>query len=174
MRVPPPCPSFPLCTYAQTAPRAILPKVYDFSAALRGNPTYCCRIFVGFLGLVQCRPSCGNTPGAPCGWHGQTRLPVGPRMSRLQRNRTVKQVWRCHPSRVLPGFEPGGFLWFLPCPPGQSQSGPGSTQQEESEGARSNDVTTTTGARVPKAVASGPFLVRHPHDVSPGRPALKM
>jgi hypothetical protein len=57
--------------------------------------------------MVQYRPSSGNIPGAPCGWHGQTRLSVWPRMNRANPGCTVKQVRRCHPSRVLPGIEPG-------------------------------------------------------------------
>jgi len=47
--------------------------------------------------------------GHRVGGTGKLVLPVGPRMSRSQRNRTVKQVWRCHPPRVLPCFEPCHF-----------------------------------------------------------------
>ncbi len=32
------------------------------------------------------------------GWHGQTCLPVGSRLTRLGRMSTVKRVWRCHPA----------------------------------------------------------------------------
>jgi hypothetical protein len=59
------------------------------------------------FGPVRYRPSSGNTFVAQCGWHGQTRLPVWPRRNQAKPDRTVKQVRRCHPSRVLPGREPG-------------------------------------------------------------------
>jgi hypothetical protein len=84
-----------------------------------------------FAGLVQYRPSSANTPGAPCGWHGQTRLPVWPRMNRAKPDRTVKQVWRCHPARVLPAMEPG--LFFRPCRPvsGTPPDNPGRPETSE-------------------------------------------
>jgi hypothetical protein len=48
--------------------------------------------------------------GKPCPERSRTdRLPVWPRMNRANPGCTVKQVWRCHPSRVLPGREPGQF-----------------------------------------------------------------
>jgi hypothetical protein len=34
-------------------------------------------------------------------------------MTRAKPDRTVKQVWRCHPSRVLPGREPGRIFRFF-------------------------------------------------------------
>jgi hypothetical protein len=66
-------------------------------------------------GLVQHRASCGSSLGHRMGGTGKPspersrtdRLPVGCRMVTPDRRSTVKQVWRCHPSRVLPGIDPG-------------------------------------------------------------------
>jgi hypothetical protein len=48
-------------------------------------------------------------------WHGQTRLPVRVGLTQPNRDSTVKRVWRCHPPKVLPNFEPGQKKRIFSC-----------------------------------------------------------
>jgi hypothetical protein len=72
------------------------------------------------IGLVQYRPSGDSSPAHGRGGTGKLVCPWGLGWSRPAEGAPPKRVWRCHPSRVLPGIEPGpgigyciaGTLWY--------------------------------------------------------------